>query len=160
TQFPQIGKLPYLLTLGPHSFYWFSVKQSQLKPTDGKPDGKADVKADDKIGRINVHSHWSEVFKRRAKGQLESALVSWLPNHRWFGGKARTIRNVTISDAIPLGNSVAAASERCLVLAHVDYTDGEPEIYSLPLVFVPGEEGERVVVDSPNSVVIRIHLRD
>ncbi len=27
TPFPAIGKLPYFLTLGPHSFYWFQIKK-------------------------------------------------------------------------------------------------------------------------------------
>jgi maltose alpha-D-glucosyltransferase/alpha-amylase len=25
-RFPQIGELPYFVTLGPHSFYWFTIK--------------------------------------------------------------------------------------------------------------------------------------
>ena len=27
-QFPRIGELPYLLTLGPHSFYWFRLESA------------------------------------------------------------------------------------------------------------------------------------
>jgi len=27
--FPRIGELPYLLTLAPHGFYWFSIEQVQ-----------------------------------------------------------------------------------------------------------------------------------
>ncbi len=27
-KFPQIGELPYLLTLGPHSFYWFRLNKA------------------------------------------------------------------------------------------------------------------------------------
>ena len=27
TQFPRIGELPYFLTLGPHSFYWFRLER-------------------------------------------------------------------------------------------------------------------------------------
>ena len=26
TRFPRIGELPYLLTLGPHGFYWFRLE--------------------------------------------------------------------------------------------------------------------------------------
>jgi maltose alpha-D-glucosyltransferase/alpha-amylase len=28
-QFPRIGELPYLLTMGPHGFYWFTVEGTQ-----------------------------------------------------------------------------------------------------------------------------------
>ncbi len=82
THFPRIGKLPYLLTMGPHSFYWFALEQPvQKASTDGK--------ADDKYSRINAHSEWEEVFEGRPKNQLEMALRNWLPTRRWFGGKAR-----------------------------------------------------------------------
>jgi maltose alpha-D-glucosyltransferase/alpha-amylase len=29
TRFPTIGELPYLLTLGPHGFYWFQIAADQ-----------------------------------------------------------------------------------------------------------------------------------
>src|SRR5690606_18508560 len=32
--FPPIGDLPYLLTLGPHSFYWFSLEQPEGRGRD------------------------------------------------------------------------------------------------------------------------------
>src|SRR4029077_20899560 len=98
TRFPAIGKLPYLLTLGPHGFYWFLLEQHAEKPaSDGKPE--------EKIARIAVRSHWSEIFHGRAKVQLESALRNWLPAHRWFGGKARTIQSVTVTEAVMLAPS-------------------------------------------------------
>ena len=27
--FPRIGELPYLLTIGPHGFYWFQLQDQQ-----------------------------------------------------------------------------------------------------------------------------------
>src|SRR6185437_5555345 len=29
-EFPKIGKLPYFLTLGPHSFYWFQLQKAAV----------------------------------------------------------------------------------------------------------------------------------
>ncbi len=65
--FPPIGKLPYLLTLGPHAFYWFALE----KPTSGS-DGKPDIKT----SRINLHSRWTEVLRGRPKSQLENGAAS------------------------------------------------------------------------------------
>jgi maltose alpha-D-glucosyltransferase/alpha-amylase len=31
--FPPIGELPYLLTMGPHNFYWFKI----ASPEEAKP---------------------------------------------------------------------------------------------------------------------------
>ncbi len=93
TKFPPIGKLPYLLTLGPHTFYWFSLEQSAAA---------TDAIMHDQIPRINLHANWEELFKRRGKAQFETALRGWLPSRRWFAGKARIIQNVTITDTVLL----------------------------------------------------------
>ncbi|HEY2760165.1 MAG TPA: maltose alpha-D-glucosyltransferase, partial [Pirellulales bacterium] len=149
--FPPIGKFPYLLTLGPHSFYWFSLEKTATN-TDGKLDHK--------IGRINLHSKWSEVFHGRPKGQLETALRLWLPAHRWFGGKARLIQNVTITEAVLLGNGRAASQAKYLALARVEYVEGEPETYVVPLGFATGEDADRLAAHSPSPIVCQLNLRD
>jgi maltose alpha-D-glucosyltransferase/alpha-amylase len=149
--FPPIGKLPYLLTLGPHSFYYFSLEKTATN-TDGQMDHK--------IGRINLHSKWSDVFHGRPKGQLEAALRMWLPAHRWFGGKARLIQNVTVTETVMLGNGRAAAQAKYLTLARVEYVEGEPETYVVPLGFATGEDADRLAAQSPSSVVCQLNLRD
>ncbi len=151
THFPRIGKLTYLLTLGPHTFYWFALQPPMEKvSTDGK--------ADEKFARISAHAEWEEVFEGRPKNQLEMALRTWLPSRRWFGGKARSIQNVTVIDAVSLANSHEPV--KYLVLAEVEYVEGEPETYLLPLSYATGEEGERLAAENPSPVVARISLRD
>jgi maltose alpha-D-glucosyltransferase / alpha-amylase len=36
TPFPTIGKLPYLMTLGPHSFFWFRLEPAKIKASAKK----------------------------------------------------------------------------------------------------------------------------
>ena len=36
-EFPQIGELPYLLTLAGHSFYWFRLAKPVDVPQEGMP---------------------------------------------------------------------------------------------------------------------------
>ena len=44
--FPQIGELPYLLTMGPHGFYWFRlVSAEEAPPAAGTPDPGARKKS-------------------------------------------------------------------------------------------------------------------
>ncbi|HEY2827889.1 MAG TPA: maltose alpha-D-glucosyltransferase, partial [Pirellulales bacterium] len=150
-RFPPIGKLPYLLTLGPHSFYWFALEKA--------PSG-SDGKTDQKTSRINLHARWSEVFQGRPKSQLEWALRGWLPMHRWFGGKARSIQNVTITESIQIGGTKTTEQAKYLALAHVEYVDGEPETYLLPLGYAAGEEADRLITQSPSPIVCQLNLRD
>ena len=41
------------------------------------------------------------IFPRRLQTHLPSALPQFLLKQRWFGGKARTIRSVEVSDIVP-----------------------------------------------------------
>ena len=104
-----------------------------------------------KISRINVHSKWDEVFKGRPKSQLETALRMWLPTHRWFGGKAR-IDSERHRHRGGLDGAMASdsAQAKYLALAQVEYVDGEPETYLLPLGYATGEEADKLAAQSPS----------
>jgi maltose alpha-D-glucosyltransferase/alpha-amylase len=75
--FPRIGDLPYLLTLGPHSFYWFELPAAGARPATPPPPQATRVSGD-----------WSELVVGEARPALERALATVLPTRRWFGGKA------------------------------------------------------------------------
>jgi trehalose synthase-fused probable maltokinase len=74
---------------------------------------------------------WQSLLAAPGKTALEAALVARLPSYRWFAGKARTLRTVTIAEAIPL------AAGAFLLLLDVGYEQGEVERYALPLAFAP-----------------------
>ena len=62
-----------------------------------------------------------------AREELAGALAAWLPDRRWFAGKARTLREVRVADLVELGPTVA------LVVAETVYDRGDPERYLVPL---------------------------
>ena len=65
------------------------------------------------------------------RAELAAALAAWLPSQRWFAGKARTLRTVTLPDVAAVAGS---GGTRLLdVLADVDFTDGHTERYQVPL---------------------------
>src|SRR5690606_2762870 len=41
TEFPRIGRLPYLLTLAGHDFYWFQIKKALHSELDAKAEAYA-----------------------------------------------------------------------------------------------------------------------
>jgi maltose alpha-D-glucosyltransferase/alpha-amylase len=150
TKFPRIGRLPYLLTIGPHTFYWFVLQSPKVEQvsTRGRR-GTADR-------AISVQDDWTEVFAGRPRHALELALRGLLPSFRWFGGKARTIQAVRLVDAVAAGNEHAAY----FVLVNVEYTEGEPERYLIPMACAMGEEAEGVIMRSPEAVLGYIQVRN
>jgi maltose alpha-D-glucosyltransferase/alpha-amylase len=149
TEFPRIGSHPYLLTLSPHGWYWFSLEtRSPAAPEVGAPVGE--------VPAISAPAAWEALFRGRSKATLEEILPRFLATRRWFGGKARHVKGAEIVDAVPLpvGRSVTY-----LALARVDYTEGDPDTYVLALGFSAGERAAKMLESEPHRVVARARLR-
>jgi maltose alpha-D-glucosyltransferase/alpha-amylase len=147
TPFPQVGDLPYLMTLGPHSFYWFSLEMepAAVRQRLGVTGTEAEIPV------LAIPGSWESCLEGRCKSELEAALTRLLPTRRWFGGKARTIRNLTIAESIPLEETEAR-----LILVEVEYTEGEPETYALPLAFAHEDRAEQVLRDWRPAALARL----
>ena len=85
---------------------------------------------------LEVAGPWEQILTRGAKSALEKILPGYLKNCRWFGGKARRIRSVTLADSVSVPFDSDAAY---ITVVEVNYRDGEPESYFLPLTFIAGE---------------------
>ena len=145
TEFPPIGELPYFITLGPHGFYWFKLENVQA--TAPRPPEEVPLAA------LEVPGAWEQIFSRAGKSGLEKILPRYLKNCRWFGGKARKMRSVSVTEAIAVP---ADGQEACFTAVEVAYGEGQPETYLLPLAFVTGERAAELQQSSPQAVVIRL----
>ncbi|MBI4565882.1 MAG: maltose alpha-D-glucosyltransferase [Planctomycetes bacterium] len=125
TDFPPIGERPYLLTLGPHTFYWFDLRPMRPAEAAGLPE---------ELRTIDVPGSWESVFSAERRPALEEVLQAYLPKRRWFRSKGRRIKSVSIKEAfkVPCENEGAY-----LTTLHVEYLEDAPETYALPLAFAP-----------------------
>ena len=157
TAFPRIGELSYLLTLGPHSFYWFSI-QKQVEPpiivagTAPAADHDGDV-----LPSLRTARRWQKILDGQAKKTLEKCLPRFLATRRWFGGKAKSIRSTTIADVIPL-DAADGEAEVHLVLLQVDYVQDEPETYLLPLTFAAGDRATQMISERSPALVAHVQV--
>jgi maltose alpha-D-glucosyltransferase/alpha-amylase len=137
-QIPKTGTACYPFTLGPHSFFWFAL-ETEPSPLGRQRQGESAGELEAQVPVLAVEGSWRGILEGAAKRDLETALLSVLPSRRWFGGKARTLRRVEISEVIPLPNG---GDGEVLTLLAVDYADAEAETYALPLAFTAGPEPE------------------
>ncbi|MGQ9591644.1 MAG: maltose alpha-D-glucosyltransferase, partial [Planctomycetota bacterium] len=145
-RFPRIGAEPYFLTLGPHSFYWFSIEP--VRPA-GEPGAV-------ELPMLEMPESWDELFETEsAVGRLEKPLVSFLRRQRWYGRKSREIKSLELRMCAPVRLS-AGTVYWCLV--RVDDTEGESASYQLPLAFLKGEEPEGVLGDRARFAIARARL--
>jgi maltose alpha-D-glucosyltransferase / alpha-amylase len=149
TEFPAITDRPYFLTLAPHAFCWFSLEAKAPARVElvGGPVG-AEARP-----VIAVEEDWQEIFLERNRVTLERALQNWLPSRRWFGGKSRTIKAVNIQEIIPVPTDTG---KTFLAFLRVEYVQGEPDIYCLPLACAFGEQADGICRDWSALVLARL----
>ena len=150
-EFPIITDEPYRLTLGPHGFYWLSIEQRAAALS---APSAANVPA----RTLRASEKWQEILTPNRRASLESLLLDYIPTQRWFGGKANTIKQATLRTAIPIQDQEGEVG--CLTLVQVDYVQGDPELYTLPLSFATGAEADRLQSDWPRQVLGKLLLQD
>ncbi len=148
-EFPRIDDRPLFLTLGPHAFIWFSL-EAEPGPQGSEVRGAADT-AVVLTGAPNLEA----LTRGRARGRLTAILPGYLRQRRWFRSKARRIAAVTLREAIPIPLGVSEREARLCVF-DVEYTEGEPEAYVLPLALATAEEAEAVLDRAPQAIVARV----
>ncbi|HYN22520.1 MAG TPA: putative maltokinase, partial [Thermoanaerobaculia bacterium] len=160
TSFPRVGDLPYLLTLGPHTFYWFSLEAEPetLRQHLGRSGSDAEIPV------LPIQGSWTSCLEGSCKTSLEAALVRLLPTRSWFTGKSRTVRHLEIAEMIFMELSRdegAGELPSRLALVAIEYTDGEPETYAIPLAFArEGRLAKQVLRDRRPAVLARLQSED
>jgi maltose alpha-D-glucosyltransferase / alpha-amylase len=141
TEFPRIGDLPYLLTLAPHTFYWFSLEPQRLEVQ--RPEAL--------LPYVRIDGEWDEVLGDRYRHALEELLPSYIRSRRWFRSKSRRIKTAEVLDAVRVpreaGTGVApqAGPDAFVIMVHLEFTEGDPETYVLPLTVIgPDYEGPEI----------------
>jgi len=130
TPFPPITELPYLLTLGAHAFYWFSIEQ----PASDEQTTRASLVDAPSLecGGLVPLCYGDE------RALLEQLLPAFLNTRNWFRGRHRTLTSARIENAVPLA---ATREMLTVIVVRVDYAEGESETYALGLAFIP-DQGE------------------
>jgi len=161
-EFPPIGELPYLLTLGGHAFYWFSLEPRRVREVDVSVEKPAE---EVQLPVLSCSGSWETLFRKENKRKVEELLPAFLLSRRWFGGKARRIKSVGMEGSIPFPyDSQARPPEggqaSHLALCPVEYTEGDPETYVLAMSFAMGSQAETIRQNTPNAILARVVAKE
>jgi maltose alpha-D-glucosyltransferase/alpha-amylase len=143
-RFPPVKKSGYTITLGPHNCYWFALQPKADVPRTTRKRTIPTVNAQPDLQCLLVDGQRS-IFEREI-------LPEYLPSCRWFGAKARTLREMKIAESSTLASNGSAAQ---LWFVEVSYIDGPTETYALPVTIASGETARRVMQTASNSVIAR-----
>jgi maltose alpha-D-glucosyltransferase/alpha-amylase len=143
-RFPAITEQPYLLSLGPHAYQWF-----HLQPREQSQESFAVATRVEDIPVLTVDAQ--EIFSTATRMTIARLLPRILRTRPWFASKKRTIRQVNIADVIALPETRAY-----ILLVNVEYTDGEPDIITIPLSLATGDQAETILRDKLHTVLAKL----
>jgi maltose alpha-D-glucosyltransferase / alpha-amylase len=149
TRFPVIGDDGYRLTINPHAFFWFAL-QLQDPDTHGAvalPSRLVDLPA------LTAGRDWESLLHGPARRALERVLAGYVPQRRWFGGKARELRAVEIIDQVKIPTTDGAAQ---VLVLQMEFAAGDPEVYVLPVTFASGTGAEMILNEQPAAAIARV----
>jgi maltose alpha-D-glucosyltransferase/alpha-amylase len=148
-EFDTITDSQYYFTLSPYSFFWFSLERPSAESLQLRTPTAAEAPVIDETG-ANLFSKKGSWFL------LEKALLDYVRRQRWFRGKAREAWAAAIQDVIPVHFSGSTAY---FTLLQVEYPEGEPETYVIPLITAP-EKGETEILQKhPQAAVAWLQQR-
>ena len=147
-EFAPITDGQYYFTLGPHAFYWFSLESERAETLRFRALSQEAV-----VTLPTLAETEKKLFVKENWFVLEAVLLDYIRGRRWFRGKARAPWALQILDVIPIHSPEFAAN---LVLIRVEYTEGEPETYILPLTSAPAEQADQIMAEYPHAVVARL----
>jgi maltose alpha-D-glucosyltransferase / alpha-amylase len=143
-RFPAISESPYLLSLGPHAFYWF-----HLQPREATQESFYVSGAKRELPVVQVASA-DNIFSPSTLRSLERIIPRMLPGRPWFLGKNHYLTAVTMRKLLSLTGTQAH-----LFALDLEYGDADPECYLVSLSVATGERADAIVRDRPDTVLSR-----
>jgi maltose alpha-D-glucosyltransferase/alpha-amylase len=150
-EFPVISDKYYFLTLGPHSFMWFSL--------ESQTDGDGSVSNKDRqahLSLLRVEDNWKTLFQKEKRARLEKRLPDFVADQRWFRSKTRQIRSVSIREALKPKNTL---SDALITILEVEFKEGDPETYLLPLMYSTAEKADEFFREHPQAILCRLNVK-
>src|SRR5882724_1109592 len=142
--FPTIKKSGYVLTLGPHSHYWFTIQPQSER---GRAEKKRVVPTLN--ARPELQSLLDDGERERIEGEV---LPEYIATCRWFGAKARTLRQMRVLERSAISSEPNAAQ---FWFVEVSYLDGPTETYALPVKILSDDKARSLAQSAPHAVIAR-----
>jgi maltose alpha-D-glucosyltransferase/alpha-amylase len=141
-KFPEIRSTPSAFTLGPHDFFWFTLR------------GLAAAAAADarNVPAFDISIAWTNPLSNGTRELLEREILpNYLQSCRWFPS-SRAVRELKIAEELPLGSDEGSGR---LFLVRAAFAEGLPETFSLALKLVRGAATQALQGEAGQAVVAR-----
>ena len=141
--FPAIRKSPYVLTLGPHSYYWFTFQPKYERRAERKHT----------VPTLTAAAELQSLLDDGARERIENEILpAYVTTRRWFGAKARTLREMRVLERSSIS---AEANAGQLWIVEASFLDGPTENYALPVKIVSADKAKVISQSAPSAIIAR-----
>lgn len=148
-RFMSVGEGEYSITVGPYGYFWFQADVSEKKVQSSNSN---------ELFLFKPELSWERTFSNYNDVRLleRKVLQPFMKKCRWFGGKARPISKVSVNKMIPLK---VDGEIHYLVIVEVHYVQRLPELYFLPMCFMPSDSMVDKAEYTTQSVICRAEVQ-
>ncbi|HVY75140.1 MAG TPA: maltose alpha-D-glucosyltransferase [Puia sp.] len=132
----------YFFTLASYAFHWFSLEKMHDESSRS-----------DELPVLEI-ADWPAIQDIDSQTRLESELLpAYLPRSKWFNALHKAFFSVRIGkqELVKLG-----PHQILILFLDTVYQSGLPEIYHLPVCFVPEEEAVKLKSTYPDAFICRL----
>ncbi len=143
SEFPAVTGKSYFLSLGPHAFYWFLLKSKSSEISEIS-------ESENPIMEVAIRGSWDRLLKESDQAHLESILLNYLPQQRWFGRKNFKIKQLQLEESLSI-----FIEDRRFYLLFVEVIDVKDQktIYFLPITSIKEQDNE-ILKEIPQTALI------
>ena len=145
-RFPAISESPYPLSLGPHAYYWFHLQPRETTQESLNVGGEPRQLPVVPVGSAE------NIFSEETLQRLQHIIPPMLRSRPWFLGKQRYITGLSLQTVLSLPETSAY-----LLTLTVEYGDGDPETYLVPISVATGDRSEAILHERPDAVLARLN---
>jgi len=147
--FPTIKKSRYVLALGPHSHYWFVLQpQSERRRLEKKRT----------LPTVYARPELQILLNDGERVRIENEILpEYIRTCRWFGAKARNLRDMRVLEQTTISPEADAAM---FWFVEVSYFDAPNETYALPVKIASGDKARAISQSAPQAVIARFDGRE
>jgi maltose alpha-D-glucosyltransferase/alpha-amylase len=147
-RFMSVGESDYPITIGPYGYFWFQADVAEKKEKE----------ASGELHLLKTDVSWEKLFDNYNELRVleRKVLLPFMKKCRWFGGKAKAVSKVSIHKTVPVK---VEGDTHFLTVVEVHYVQRLPELYFLPLAFLPSDSIMDRVEYTVQSVVCRAEIQ-
>ena len=140
--FRPIRRSRYVITLGPHAYYWFALQA----PTEARRGLKKRV-----VPLLKTPAQLEVLLHDNYREQLECEILPmYIRNCRWFGSKARTFRHLKVIEQLPISAEGDGAQ---LWFIEISYLDAPTETYAIPVKIASDDVARSISQSAPHAII-------